>query len=62
MAERDRFLRIGEVADWTGFSVATFRHWRATGRGPRCAVIGKQLVYRESDVQAWLDAQFEAAS
>lgn len=62
METKDRLLRIGEVAEWTGFSVATYRHWRATRQGPRCAVIGKQLVYRESDVQKWLDEQFENAS
>lgn len=63
MEKRDRLLRIGQVSEWTGISENTLRYWRARdeGEGPKAAKIGKNLVWRESDVQAWLDAQFEAA-
>lgn len=62
MGEAARLLRIAEVSDMTGVPVNTLRFWRANSRGPRSAKLGKRVVYRESDVQAWIDAQFEDAS
>jgi hypothetical protein len=38
----------------------TLRYWRAQGIGPRWAKLGRRIVYRRSDVQAWIDEQFEA--
>lgn len=58
MHQYDRLLRIEDVAEMTGIPVATWRHWRATGSGPRSARLGRRVVYRERDVQAWIDAQF----
>lgn len=43
-------------------SLATLRYWRQTGYGPKSAKIGKRVVYRESDVQTWIDAQFKATA
>lgn len=62
MDTRERLLRIGEVAEWTGIPEATLRYFRHEKRGPKCARLGRRLVYRESDVQAWIDAQFAADS
>jgi len=60
---REQFLRIEDVADWTGVPVNTLRWWRASGEGgPKSAKLGRRIVYRESDVQAWIDAQFEATA
>lgn len=59
MDSRERLLRIEEVADWTGVSENTLRFWRQAGKGPKSAKLGRRVVYRESDVQAWLDAQFD---
>jgi predicted DNA-binding transcriptional regulator AlpA len=62
MASRERLLKIGEVADWIGTSENTLRFWRTQGIGPKSAKLGRRIAYRESDVQEWLDAQFEDAS
>jgi len=66
--ERERLLRIDEVAEWTGVSSNTLRWWRSLAQGenpqhigPPSAKFGKRIVYRESDVQAWIDAQFAEA-
>jgi len=61
MNERQRLLRIDEVSDWTGVPQNTLRFWRQAGKGPRSAKLGRRVVYRESDVQAWLDAQFDGS-
>ena len=51
-------LRIGDVADRIGVPVNTLRYWRVQGRGPRSVRIGRRVVYRERDIDAWLASQF----
>ncbi len=53
-------LRVPDVAALTGIPEATLRFWRHQGTGPRSAKLGRRVVYRESDVQAWIDQQFAA--
>ena len=36
-----------------------WRFWRHEGSGPKSAKLGRIVVYREADVVAWIDAQFE---
>lgn len=69
MNDREHLLRIGEVAEWTGISENTLRFWRSLAQGasprhigPPSAKFGRRIVYRQSDVQAWIDAQFAATS
>lgn len=42
-----------------GFPLNTLRYWRTTGRGPKAAKIGGRVMYRRTDVEAWIDAQFD---
>lgn len=60
-ATREALLRIEEVSEWTGVPENTLRFWRHEKRGPKSAKLGRRVVYRESDVQAWLDEQFGTA-
>jgi predicted DNA-binding transcriptional regulator AlpA len=52
-------LRLPEVAVLTGIPEATLRFWRHQGTGPKSAKLGRRVVYREVDVLAWIDAQFD---
>lgn len=62
MTTPPKLLKIEDVADLTGVSVATLRWWRHQGDvGPRSAKLGRRVVYREADVLAWIDEQFEKA-
>ncbi|MBM0125611.1 helix-turn-helix transcriptional regulator [Pimelobacter simplex] len=56
----DRLLLIDEVAEMTRKSPSTLRWFRHIGAGPKSAKLGRRVVYRESDVLAWLDEQFAA--
>ncbi|WP_418063935.1 helix-turn-helix transcriptional regulator [Pimelobacter simplex] len=56
---RPQILFIEEVAARTRVPVKTLRHWRLHGTGPKSARMGRRVVYREADVEAWVDAQFE---
>lgn len=57
----EKLIRIEEAAKLIGVPINTCRHWRARGIGPLSARIGRRVVYRESDVIAWIDEQFAAA-
>ena len=54
-----KLLRVPDVAELTGIPEATLRFWRHAGTGPPSAKLGRRVVYRESDVLAWVDRQFE---
>jgi predicted DNA-binding transcriptional regulator AlpA len=56
----DRLLTLSEVAEMTRLPVATLRYFRHCSTGPRSAKLGRRVVYRESDVNAWIEAQFAA--
>lgn len=55
----DKLLGIDQVAEATGLAVSTLRAWRRTEEGPPSFTLGRRVVYRESDVQAWITAQLE---
>jgi excisionase family DNA binding protein len=57
----DPLLTTQEVADKLRTSEGTLRFWRHKGTGPRSARLGKRVVYRTSDVEAWLADRFEDA-
>jgi predicted DNA-binding transcriptional regulator AlpA len=55
--ERRGYLSPEQVSEWTQISVAALGQLRYTGRGPKfLKPTPKTVLYRESDVQAWLDA------
>ncbi len=54
-----KLLRLPEIAELTGIPEATLRFWRHAGTGPPSAKLGRRVVYREADVLAWVDRQFE---
>ncbi len=54
---------MAEVSGMTGIPVNTLRYYRHLGnKGPRSAMIGSRVMYREADVIAWINEQFEQAS
>lgn len=45
---------------WPFLKVPTLASWRHQGRGPKhFRLAGRKVMYRASDVIAWLDAQYE---
>lgn len=55
-------LRIEQVAERIGVPENTLRFWRQKNIGPKSAKLGRRVVYRASDVEAWIDAQFDGAT
>lgn len=54
-------LTLAEVSDRTRVPVATLRYWRHLGdQGPRSFRLGSRVVYKASDVAAWIEQQYTA--
>lgn len=54
---------IGEVSEMTRIPISTLRWYRNLGnKGPRSALLGGKVMYREQDVLKWIDDQFKEAN
>ena len=51
-----RVLRTDGAAEYCGSSASTFEKLRLTGGGPIYAKLGRRVVYRVEDLDAWLAA------
>lgn len=58
----DQLLTITEVAALLRVPVATLRWWGHKGSGPDRFKIGRRIMYRQSDVDKWIDAQRRPAA
>lgn len=47
-------LNSQELADMCGRSLRTIQHWRRVGYGPKGVRVGRWVLYRREDVEAWL--------
>lgn len=54
-------LDITEASEMTRVPVATLRYWRHMGTGPESFKLGRRVMYRTSDVRAWIEEQYAAA-
>lgn len=49
-------MHTRDAAKYCGSSASTFEKLRLTGGGPVYSKIGRRVVYRVEDLDAWLDA------
>lgn len=55
MAELDAgWLRTAELARLWPIPESTWRYWRHRGFGPPSVKVGRHVLYRQVDVEAWL--------
>jgi len=55
----DELWRPSRVNRETGIALGTLAYWRSVGTGPKFGKLGKNVVYRRSDLEQWLNAQFQ---
>jgi excisionase family DNA binding protein len=55
----ERLWTEQEAADYLQVAVGTLRRWRAEGTGPPALRVGRNVRYRRSDVDGWLERQSE---
>ncbi|MHA7126319.1 helix-turn-helix domain-containing protein [Janibacter indicus] len=48
-------MTVTEVAEELRLPVSTVRFWRAQGRGPHFFKVGRRLVCRRSDFEAFVE-------
>ena len=49
-----------KVSEVTGVPVGTLRYWRHADQGPASFTLGRRVVYRQAEVEAWIEAQERA--
>lgn len=54
-------MTLVEVAQEQRISPATLRYWRHRGEGPKSFKLGRRVMYKRADVEAWVQAQYDAA-
>ncbi len=52
-----RFVRTVQAAAYTGLSKSTLEKLRVTGDGPEYSALGRIIVYRLEDLDAWIAAR-----
>jgi predicted DNA-binding transcriptional regulator AlpA len=50
-----KLITITQVSERTTLSEGTLRWLRHKGQGPRSSKLGRRIVYREEDVELWLE-------
>ena len=55
-ADQPDLLTISEAAEVLRAPVATLRYWRHLGTGPHSFRLGRRVLYRRDDLDAWVDA------
>lgn len=55
-----KLVTLEEAAAALRKTPAQLRWMRHVGKGPKSAKIGGRIMFREHDIAAWVDAQFEA--
>ncbi|MEJ7649408.1 MAG: helix-turn-helix domain-containing protein [Nakamurella sp.] len=56
----DSILVPAEVAEMTRLPLGTLRYMRHCGTGPRSFKLGRRVLYRQGDVEAWIASQYQA--
>jgi predicted DNA-binding transcriptional regulator AlpA len=57
----ERLMSIAETSGRTTVPVPTLRFYRHKGTGPKSFKLGGRVVYKEGDVEAWIQEQYAAA-
>jgi excisionase family DNA binding protein len=52
-------LTISEAAALLRAPVPTLRYWRHLGTGPRSFRLGRRVLYRRDDVNAWIRSRHD---
>lgn len=62
MTSTCKLLTLDEVAELLRRTPKQIRHMRAAKTGPKSAKIGGRIMFREDDVNAYIEAAFEGAA
>ena len=60
MHTEHELLTTAEVAELTRTPVGTLRYWRFCNMGPKSFKLGRRVLYRATELEAWLSEQEHA--
>jgi len=55
-------LTTAEAAEFLHIPLPSLRHWVATNTAPPSAKIGRRRMFRKTDLEAFVQSKFDAAS
>lgn len=61
MDHEKKYLRSEQAAAHLDIPLETLRYWRKNGTGPKGVKIGRHVMYRRADLDAWMEHQFVKA-
>jgi predicted site-specific integrase-resolvase len=53
----DQSFDTSKAADYLGVSASILNKWRVYGQGPDFRKLNRRVVYRRSDLDAWMDTK-----
>ena len=56
------YLLPNQLASYWGVSINTLRKWRWEGKGPCFVKLGRKVVYRRADIDAFANAQLRTST
>ncbi len=59
---QDPLMTLSEAAERLRRSEAQLRWMRHSGTGPPSARVAGRVMYRQSELESWIDAQFDGES
>jgi predicted DNA-binding transcriptional regulator AlpA len=57
--QRGPLVPLEEVLDYTGLTASSFYSLRHRGQGPPAYRIGRRLMFRWNEVEAWIDSRHD---
>lgn len=61
-SQTDYYVTVQELADEWRMSIEGLYRWRTLDRGPKSIRRGKRILYRRSDIDAWVSQQDAATA
>jgi predicted DNA-binding transcriptional regulator AlpA len=53
---------VEEAAAKTGLSVSILNKWRVAGRGPKFTKLGRRVLYRDEDLEDFINAGIRSST
>ena len=52
-------LTVEQTAEYLGLAISTLNNWRHNGEGPGFIKLGRAVRYRQSDLDAYIELQYQ---
>lgn len=57
MTDEDRYMSTRQVCEYTTLAYGTLANMRTQKIGPKYYKVGGRVIYKKSDVDAWINAE-----